>query len=81
MTKQELMDLFEKLNKLAEEFGIDVLDVQMKISNLPAMATSIFQVREGVYMDHKMAAEYDSARADEKAELRERYSTDDDFRL
>lgn len=67
MTREEFEMLLALLRKFNQTSGESILEMEVKIVNF-ARSTPIFQVREGVFMDDKMAYEYDMAKMEENAE-------------
>ncbi len=67
MTRSEFETLLALLRKFHLTSGENILEMEIKIVNF-AKSTPIFKVREGVFMDDKMAYEYDMQNMEDKLE-------------
>ncbi len=67
MTREEIEMLLNLLRKFNQTCGESILEMEVKIMNY-AVSTPLFKVREGVYMDDKMAYEFDMQNGEDKAE-------------
>lgn len=56
MTRQEIESLINLLRKFNESTGENIVEMEMKVIRYAA-STPLFQVREGIFMDDKMAFE------------------------
>ncbi len=74
MKRDEFELLLTLLRKFHHVSGEKILDVEIKIVDF-MQSTPLFKVRDGVFMDDKMAYEYDKATFEEnyaRSEERER---------
>ena len=78
MTREEYEQLLFLLRKFHIDSGVSILQIEMNIIEF-ARSTPLFKVREGVFMDEKMAYEYDMQKMDDthdKLEKQEQYRRD-----
>ncbi len=67
LTRSEFEMLLALLRKFHLTSGENILDMEVKIENF-AKSTPLFKVREGVFMDEKMAYAYDMEHYEDKVE-------------
>ncbi len=78
MTRVEFETLLALLRKFNQQSGESILEMEIKIVNF-AKSTPLFQVREGIFMDEKMAYEHDMANMEDRAEKYEERERNDRY--
>jgi len=79
MEKAEIEQLLLLLRKFNQNSGTSILEMEIKIIEY-ARSTPIFKVRDGVFMDEKMAYEYDMQKMEDNYQrLEERREREGDY--
>ncbi len=78
MNREEFEMLLHLLRKFNQDSGESILDMEIKIVNF-AKSTPLFQVRESVFMDDKMAYEHDMQMGEDKLEKYQERERNDNY--